>query len=190
MGSYFLFVFALLGVAGILFWRWRKKIDAELAEGAGIEWDLFQEREPEFLGPLTRERFNAVFARVHTPRFPGYAFAAMATFFLSLPVTLALLTAILLGAERFGVTPEPIEVADKIYLRGDDITVLGKTLDEQTRREMALHYASDLAGFYYFFGVLVMWGVIVAVFTRRFHARRPGFLRDEIILARETAKGT
>ncbi len=184
MTGFYLAVMAALAVAAALYWRWRKAIDEEIAEGAGIEWAHFQKHEPEFLEGLSEDAFRAVYRRVHAPRFPGYVLAAAATFFVSLPVTLALLSAILWGAAKVGAIPEPAEVVEQMSLEGDSIRLLGKDIDAQTRYDMALYYIGDLAGFYYFFGVIVVWLAIVAFYTRRYHARRPGYLRDEIIRSR------
>lgn len=176
----FVVAFSALALAGGAYWRWRKGIDAENAEGAAIEWARYQEREPEFLEGISEEKFREVYARVHTPRFPAYALAAFATFFVSLPMTFALLVAVLWGAEAVGMTPEPVEVADRLFLDDGEMRFFS-----DTPPEAALYYAEDLSGFYYFFGVLIVWLIIVAVFMRRFHANRPGYLRDEIIRARE-----
>lgn len=177
---FFLIAFVALAVAAGMHWRWRKTIDAENAEGAAIEWARYREREPEFLEGVSEQKFQEVYARVHTPRFPGYALAAFATFLISLPVTFMLLIAVLWGAEAAGMTPEPIEVADRFLLDDGEMRFFS-----DTPPEAALYYAEDLTGFYYFFGVLIVWMVIVAVFMRRFHANRPGYLRDELIRTRE-----
>ncbi len=185
MLGFFLVVFAILSVLGGLYWFWRRNIDEEITEGAGIEWAHLQKHEAEFLEGLTETQFREIYRRVHEPRFPGYALATVATFFVTLPLTLGLLSFLLWGAAQTGVIPEPIEVAEQLNLEGDSIRLLGKDIDEATRYDMALYYIGDLAGFYYFFGVLIVWLAIVALFMRRFHARRPGYLRDEIIRSRE-----
>lgn len=182
MVLFFLIVAAVMAVLGVFYWRWRKTIEEEIVEGSSIEWDFFQKNEPEFLEGVSKEQFREVYARVHTPRFPGYAFAAIATFFASLPVTLGSLTALLWGAQRLGVFPEPTEVADRLLLDNGEVRFF-----RQAPPEAALYYIEDLAGFYYFFGVLIVWLVIVAFYMRRFHARRPGYLRDEIIRSRESS---
>jgi hypothetical protein len=164
---FFVIVVVLLAAAWGLYWRWDKKIRAEVAEGAAIEWARLNNSEPEFLNGITEEKFREIYARVHTPRFPGYALAAITTFFVTLPVTFALLTGLMIGAQELGVFPEPVELADR-----------------DAPPEAALYYIRDLAGFYYFFGMIIVWLVIVWFFMRRFHARRPGYLRDEIIRAR------
>lgn len=180
MVGFFLVVLAILAVLGGLYWRWRKQIEEEIAEGAGIEWAHYQKHEPEFLQGMSEEKFREIYRRVHEPRFPAYALAAFATFLLSLPVTLAGLTALLWGAEQMGAVPETLEVADRLLIDEGELRFF-----RDTPPEAALYYIRDLAGFYYFFGVLIVWLVIVAFFMRRFHERRPGYLRDEIIRSRE-----
>lgn len=180
MVGFFVLVLAALAGLGALYWRWRRQIDEEIAEGAGIEWAHYQKHEPEFLQGMSEEKFREVYRRVHEPRFPGYVLSALATFFLSLPVTLAGLTGLLWGAEKLGVLPEPVDVADRLLIDGGELRFF-----RDTPPEAALYYIRDLAGFYYFFGVLIVWLLIVAFFMRRFHTRRPGYLRDEIIRSRE-----
>ena len=176
---FFGIVVVILIAIGGAYWRWRRRIDAEIAEGAAIEWAHFQKHEPEFVAHLDEDGFRAIYKRVNEPRFPGYALAALATFFLSLPVIFMALTALLIGAEAAGVLPAQAEAAERLFV--DD----GKLIFfRETPPEAALYYIRDLAGFYYFFGILFSWLGVVAFYMRRYHARRPGYLRDEIIRAR------
>lgn len=176
---FFVIVIALLALAGGLFWRWRLRIQAEIVEGAAIEWAHFQKHEPEFVDHLSEAAFGAIYARVNAPRFPGYALAAFVTFFLSLPIIFMALTGILFGAEAAGLVPAPHEAAERLFVQDGRLLFF-----RETPPEAALYYVRDLAGFYYFFGVLLSWLAIVAFYMRRYHARRPGYLRDEIIRAK------
>lgn len=187
MGLFYTVILAGLIAIGVIYWRWREKIKADIAEGSAIDWAHFQKNEPEFLENTSEEQFREVYARVHTPRFPGYALATFATFFVSLPVTFAVLSALLIGLQAVGAIPEPVEIVEQMSLEGGEFKILGKTIDEKSRYEMALYYVGDMAGFYYFFGVLVVWLFVVAFFMRRYHSRRPGYLRDEIIRSRDTS---
>ncbi|MEZ5894599.1 MAG: hypothetical protein R3C58_15810 [Parvularculaceae bacterium] len=180
MLNFFIAVFVALAVLGGLYWLWRRKIDAEVAEGAAHEWALFQKNEPAFVAGMSEEKFRKVYARVHTPRFPAYALAAIATFLLSLPVTFALLSAVAWGADMLGFLPEPLEIVRYVHLGEISEPAAGRC-----NQECQLQLAESFSGFYYFFGVIAMWLTVVFFFTRRFHARRPGYLRDEIIRARE-----
>lgn len=168
-----------LAVLAGLYWRWKKRVDAEIAEGADFEWDQLKQADPELIEGLDQSRFHAIYARVHFPRFPGYALACLATFFVSLPATLALLAGSYMLGEKIGVIAEPVELAKYVPISGQ-----GTGPNAEFRKEMALELATNFSGFYYFFGVLAVWLVIVAFFMRRYHARRPGYLRDEILRAR------
>lgn len=172
-------ILALAGV-GVFYMRWRKSIDNELAEGAAVDWAHFQKHEPEFVAHLDETAFAAIYKRVNEPRFPAYALATFATFFLSLPIIFALLAGLLIGAEAVGAVPEPVDTAERLFLEDGKLIFF-----KETPPEAALYYIRDLAGFYYFFGVLFSWLGIVAFYMRRYHRRRPGYLRDEIIRARD-----
>ncbi len=181
MLGFFSVVITGLALAGGLYWLWKKRIAAEVAEGAGYEWAFFQKHEPEFLEGLSEEQFQAIYARVHTPRFPGYALAALATFFLSLPITLGLLNIISYAATATGLIPEPVEIVKYVRIGGSGTPEVQSWQCDTTCQ---LQLAESFSGFYYFFGVIAAWLVIFWLFMRRFHARRPGLLRDEIIRAK------
>ncbi|MEM9495802.1 MAG: hypothetical protein AAGA09_07340 [Pseudomonadota bacterium] len=176
MAWFFGAVIFVLALIGGLYWRWRKRVAAEIAEGAEIEWAHFQKNEPDFLAGMSREKFDEIYAYVMTPRFPGYALAAFVSFCAALPATFIFLSGLIFGARSLGLIPEPVEVADRLLLDGDQVRFF-----KSAPPEAALYYIQDLGGFYYFFGVLFVWLVIVAFFMKRYHARRPGYLRDEII---------
>ncbi len=175
------FVIVIVGLAAIggAYWHWRLRIEAEITEGAAVEWAYFQKNEPDFVAHLDEAAFKAIYARVNAPRFPGYALAALVTFFLSLPVIFVALTALLVGAEAVGILPAPAETAEQLFIDDGELIFF-----RNTPPEAALYYVRDLGGFYYFFGVLLSWLAIVAFYMRRYHARRPGYLRDEIIRAK------
>lgn len=176
---FFLVVFGALAALVGLYWRWSRRIAAELAEGAAVEWAQIKASDPEFLDGIERARFDEIHRRVNFPRFPGYALATLAAFALSLPATFGLLAGGLLIAERAGWTSETYEVANRFFVDGDQMRIV-----TAAPSEAALYYVRDLAGFYYFFGLIFVWLLIVAFFMRRYHQRRPGYLRDEIIRAR------
>ncbi len=176
---YFVFVAVFLVVAGGLYWRWSEDIKEEVAEVSSIEWAQYQKNEPEFLKGMTEEQFRETYARVHTPRFPRYALGAIATFLVSLPLTFGMLTLSLWGADKLGMLPVPVEVADHLLLDEGKVRFF-----KDAPPEAALYYLEDLAGFYYFFGIIVIWLIIVAVFMHRYHGNRPGYMRDEIVRSR------
>ncbi len=181
MLGFFTVVFALLALAGGLYWLWLKKIAGENAEGATYEWAFMQKHEPEFLEGLSEEKFREIYARVHTPRFPGYALLAVATFFATLPLTLAILNALSYLGERTGLLPAPVEIVRSVRIGGG----APATQPWQCDTTCQMQLAESFSGFYYFFGVIAAWLLIFWFFMRRFHARRPGLLRDEIIRAKE-----
>ncbi|MHA7872330.1 MAG: hypothetical protein ACX939_08275, partial [Hyphococcus sp.] len=84
---FFVAAAALLAALGALYWRWNRRVEADIAEGAAIEWDYFQKNEPAFVDGMTAEQFHAVYRSVHKPRFPAYALGAFATFIISLPAS-------------------------------------------------------------------------------------------------------
>lgn len=174
----FLAGIGVLAVLAALYWRWKRRLEADIAEGAEVEWNRLRETDPEILGGLDRARFDAIYRRVHFPRFPGYALACVASFIVSLPASFGLLAGGLFLADKLGLAPQTAAVADLLIDDGRMRFV------RAAPPEAALYFVRDLGGFYYFFGVLFIWLLIVAFFMRRYHARRPGYLRDEILRSR------
>ncbi len=179
MVTFFVFLVTLLAAAAALYWRWRRGIEAEIAEGAAIEWAHFQKQEPEFVAHLDEAAFKAIYRRVNEPRFPGYAMAIAATFTLSLPVTFAAIAGSMWTAGKLGLTPPPAEIVR--YVQLGETRKIGSW---QCDAVCQLYVAEAFSGFYAYFAILIIWLAIVAFYMRRYHARRPGYLRDEIIRAR------
>jgi hypothetical protein len=48
---------------------------------------------------------------------------------------------------------------------------------------IAFYWVQDIFLFFYYFGLLAVWLAIVFVAMRRYHRRRPGYLRDELLSA-------
>lgn len=176
MIAFFAVAFALIGLAGFAYWRWSKRVDAEILEGADIEWSRLQERETDLVAGLDRAGFAAIYRRVHFPRFPGYALAAAAGFVASLPLTFALLAAGALLMDRLGLAPSSVGLADRLLVEDGRMRFL-----KETPPEAAAYWIEDVSGFYYFFGVVLAWFLVVAVVMRRYHQRRPGYLKDELL---------
>ena len=170
---------AILVLVGVYFF-WVRRVDSEIAEGAEVEWARMRQYEPEFLEPLTEEEFRAAYRRAKFPRFPKYALATLAAFAIALPVVLGVLGGAILVGERMGLIAEPVELAKYVPLTDAETAEA-----REHNQEVALYLAKNFGGFYYFFGLLASWLLIVALVMRQFHKRRPGFLREEIILARE-----
>ena len=130
---------ALLGGCGLVYWRWSKRVEAEIAEGAEAVWSKLNANDPELMLGLDRARFGTLYNRVHFPRYPGYALAAAATFVASLPVTLALLSAGILIADRFGLTPNPAALADRYLVEDGRMRIIRAAPPEAREVQRALN---------------------------------------------------
>lgn len=177
-----LILFGSVALAGFLYWRWAKRTGAEIAESAGAEWERLKIADPALLEGLNEARFNAVYRRVHFPRFPKYALAIGAAFIVALPVTLSVLAGVALALDSLGMSANAQALAHSIPIEG---SIAGVSRDQG--ETIALYYIQDVAKFYYYFGLLFAWLAIVFVAMRRFHKRRPGYLREELM--DEKAKG-
>lgn len=180
MWSFLIAVALIAVVVAILYVVWRRSVLREIAQGAEIEWQRFQDNEPEFLKDMSKAQFEKVYRRVNYPRFPDYALLALAAFVVSLPVTFAILSLFAFMAEVMGLSPQPAEIANYLLIEDGAMRFV-----RSAPPEAAVYYARDLSGFYYFFGVLIAWILIVLGFTRHYHGNRPGYLRDEIIRERQ-----
>lgn len=176
---FFLVLAAAAAVAAALYWRWSKRIEAEIAEGADVEWARLRENDPDLVTGFDRAAFGAVYRRVNFPRFPGYALACFAAFIAALPVTFGVLGAGALLWERFGLAANTRNVADRYLVEEGRMRII-----TAAPPEAAMYVVEDFLRFYYFFGVVIVWMATVAWFMQRYHSRRPGYLRDEILRAR------
>jgi len=173
MIGFFAFCLAALVGAGVLYWRWARAVRAEIAEAAASEFERLSVQEPALVEGYDAARFAEVFARVHFPRFPAYALASVAAFLVALPFTFALMGAALRLLQASGFYGDPGAIADGIDFGGDPATV-------SRNREVVLYLIETYSGAIYLFGVLGLWLVIVYVAMKRYHERRPGYLRDEL----------
>lgn len=176
---------ALIGavlLAGAYFIWWTRKTAADIEEAAGEEWARLSAADPDLIAGLGEDKFRAVFRRVHHPRFPKYALAIAAAFVAALPITFGILAAVAWGLDTIGMSANAERLAHSIPVEG---SLAGVSRDDQ--ETIALYYVQDVVKFYYYFGLLFSWLAIVYVAMRRFHKRRPGYLRDEILA--EKAKG-
>ena len=94
MAQVFLALLGVLGLAALLYWRWAERTRAEIRESAALEWRRRSEADPDSVATVDEARFSAVFERVHFPRLPKYALAAVTAFVVALPVTFYLLGAL------------------------------------------------------------------------------------------------
>ncbi|HXI86989.1 MAG TPA: hypothetical protein VNH64_05990, partial [Parvularculaceae bacterium] len=102
----------LVTMLGGVYLLWSRKIAIEVAEGSAVEWERLKECDPALIEGLDKAQFDAIYARVHFPRFPKYALVALAGFVASLPIAFALLFAILWIAEKLHLTPDAKTIAN------------------------------------------------------------------------------
>lgn len=177
----FLFVFAcLIAAASGGYFYWAKRVRGQIAEGAKIAFQRYQDKEPAFVDGITLTEFEAAYHKAKFPRFPKYFLVAMALFAVALPAVFGVLSGIIWIGEQAGMIAEPAELAKYVPI-GEAQTTIGQA----EREEVALYLAKDFAGFYYFFGVIFAWMGIVTLVMRRYHQRRPGDVREEVIRVRE-----
>ncbi len=182
MLTYFLAALGALGLAVLFYWRWAKKTRAEIDESGALDWARRRDHDAASVDGLDEARFRAVFQRVHFPRFPGYALAAAAAFVVSLPLTFYVLGVIAWGLDGLGVSPDAERLARAVPVEGAE-----QLLNRDDGETVAVLWVGDMLLIGYYLGLLIVWIIIVAVTMRRYHARRPGYLEEE--LAIERAKG-
>ncbi|MEM1379918.1 MAG: hypothetical protein AAGH41_04750 [Pseudomonadota bacterium] len=177
--TYYLVILCGLALWFVAIRFWQGRVNAEIREGAAIEWDLLQRKDPDLLKGLTQESFTAIFRRVEMPRGPQHVFTAVATFFAGAPFVLALTTILIRFLERTGVIPQPAEQAQQIRLTNDGIQLIAQA--DLTTLQYILQ---GWGGFFTFFSLLIFWVIVFFVVFRSFYKRRPGSLREEILRAR------
>ena len=177
MIEFFLISAAILAVAAAVYWRWSTRTRADIAQSAAEAFARLDQQDPELLRHYDAKSFAAVFERVHFPRFPLYALISATAFLVALPFMFALMSAILNIAEANGFYGDAGALADRVPLRGDAATVA-------QRRVVVMYLIETYSGVLYLFGVLLLWGAVVTVAMRRYHARRPGYLHEELALNR------
>lgn len=184
MTFYFLCLVGALALAAAIFVFWSRRTAADINESAGLEWERLMVADPELVAGLDEQRFRALFNRVHFPRFPKYALAIAAAFVAALPLTMIVLAALAWALDSIGMSANAQALARSIPVEG---SIAGVSRDDQ--ETMALYYVQDVVRFYYYFGLLFAWLGIVYVAMRRFHRRRPGYLRDEILIEKKAKEG-
>ena len=179
MATFFGWVAFILVLLGAAYWWWSRRIEAEVAEGAALEYEALRKSDPDLIDGYDEQSFGAVYRRVHFPRFPGYALAAIVAYIASLPVTLAFISALVWIAARSGLIPQPVEMAKRIPI-GEGTGVAQGLCSA----ECQLYLAQNFGGFLFFFAIIAVWLAIFAFFMHRYHSKRPGYLRDELIRSR------
>ncbi len=172
----FLLLLGAVALAALAYWFWAKRTDAELSECAGEEWSRLKSADPALLDGLDETRFRAIYRRVHFPRFPKYALAIVAAFVIALPLTLGVLAGVAWGLDSIGLSADAAAIAKSVPVAGATNAV-----SRDDGETVALYYVQDVLKFYYYFGLIFVWLGIIFFAMRRFHRRRPGYLRDEIL---------
>lgn len=179
MVHYAIFSLVILALGYGLLWIWRRRIDAELAEGAGVELTGLRNSDPDLVEGIDEAQFAKIYHRTLFPRFPAYAFTAVAIFLIGTPVVLGLLNAGVVFGLKWGIIPQPGIAATELYLGAGDASVVRKV-----NPETLSYILQGWSGFYYFFGLLAFWIGTLILVMRRYHGRTPGTLREEILRAR------
>lgn len=177
--NYFLIVGLILAVWFAFLKVWSRRVDADIEEGARVEWDLLSRKEPDLLKGLDEASFAAFFRRVEHPRGPIHVFGAVAAFLIGAPFILAI-TALTIGfMERTDIIPQPAEQAQQLKMTSDGIQLIARA--DLTTLQYILQ---GWGGFFTFFSLLIFWVIVFWVTFTRFHGNRPGSLREEILRAR------
>ncbi|MEO1042178.1 MAG: hypothetical protein AAFX52_07800 [Pseudomonadota bacterium] len=176
---YYLTVLVILGGWFALYRLWRKRVDDDAAAGASFEFERLGRQDPDLIEGLDLPGFTAIYARVVTPRAPAHILMAAGIFLLFVPIILGTTTLTIRLMEVTGVIPQPAAAAQQLKLTADGIKLVREAdLD-------ALQYIlQGWGGFFFFFSLLLFWALVFFWVMRRFHSKRPGSLRDEILRAR------
>jgi len=177
--QYYLFVAVILSVWFGAYRWWLGRVQADIAEGAKVEWDLQQRKDPDLLKGLDEAGFAKIFSQVETPRGPIHIFAAVGIFLAGAPIVLAITTLTIRFMERTGIIPQPAEQAQQVRLTGEGIKLVARA--DLTTLQYILQ---GWGGFFTFFSLLIFWVVVFFLVIRRLHSRGPGSLREEILRAR------
>ena len=173
-------VLLALAAAGGVYVFWARRVRAELDDGAAYEWEHLSRADPDLLQGLTQNAFSKLYHKVNFPRGPGYALACAAAIVVITPIALALINASAVAAQAIAGTDVPAGAYADHYSFDEE----GALIALPGVSDVARYYAQNLTGFYLFFGLIASWVGVVWWFMGRYHRRRPGALREEILRAR------
>ncbi|GEM_PF-1152126 len=177
--SLLVLIIILLLLSALLYgpyWLWKRKTEAEIAEGAKYEYQRLVEAKADMVRDISEQEFYALYYKTEIPRYPGYMIAASISFLLSIPLLL-----VILAAGQWAMNKWLDNTIPEIYLNQFVFGENGFSPLARIEPE-ALHFIlNDWAGFYYFFGFLIAWGLVFAFFMKRYHENTPALLREEII---------
>ena len=168
----------LLALAAATYF-WQKKLRVEIAEGSKVEFERLQKTDATLLADMPEDRFHQVYMRAETPRITPYWLVALAIFLLGTPLFLGLMGAGAWALTEYGIVPEPTDLAEGLLLEDGEARFF-----RNTPPEYAVHLVEHYSGFYYFFGLLGFWMLVVTLVMRHYHKNRPGRLRDELLRAK------
>lgn len=177
--TYYLIVFVILGGWYGLFRYWSNKVEADIAEGASFEFKRLQKTDPSLLEGIDEGRFRKIFSAVEVSQQPFYTWLSAAIFLIGAPFVLLFTTITIRWMEVVGIIPQPAEQAQRLKLSADGIRLV-RTADLEALQLILQGWG----GFFSFFALLLFWVAVFYTIMRRYHARRPGSLRDEILRAR------
>lgn len=176
---YLLFCAVVIGGGYGALHYWQRRIRADLSIGAKEEFARIGRTDEALIEGLGEADFEIIYTETNMPRFPDYLLATVGTFLLGSPIILGLLAGLAYYVQQWGWVPQPNDMAAELYLGSGDASLLRKTTPETLS-----YIIEDMAGFYYFFGLLFFWIAVVYVLMRRYHKKAPGDLREEILRRR------
>lgn len=175
-----LFAIAALGlvIAGGVHLVWRRQARREIAIGAEVDWEILQKTDPALIQDLTFERFRDIHMRANFPIGPGHTLAAAVAILAGTPFILAILSGALALGAALGLDPDWPRIVGAFSYSDGDVSFIGAP------SEFMQYLNFSALGIYAFFGLIGGWVAIAAFFAARYHRRRRGSLREEILRAR------
>lgn len=177
--SYYLAVLAILGCWYAVYGRWKRRVEADIAEGAQVEYAVLKRKDPDLISDLSEGEFGKIFRSVEMPGSPIHTFAAVAIFLLGAPLVLALTALVITFLEVTGVIPQPAEQAQQLRFSAEGLRIV-----RQADLDTLQYILQGWGGFFTFFALLLFWVITFTLVMRRYHKGRPGSLREEILRAR------
>jgi hypothetical protein len=177
--TYYALVLLVLAVWYGLYRLWRRRVEADAAEGAKVEYQRYQRQEPQLIEGLDEDRFRSLYQRAEVPQQPLYTLAAVGIFLLLAPFVLALTTLTIGWMEVAGIIPQPAEAAQQLRLSSEGIRLVARA-DLEALQLILMGWG----GFFSFFALLIFWVAVFFAVMRHYHRTRPGSLREEVLRSR------
>ncbi|MCQ8186298.1 hypothetical protein [Parvularcula maris] len=177
--TYYLIAGAVIAGWYGLYFLWKRRTEADVAEGAAVEYARYQRAEPHLVEGMDEGRFRSLYARTEVPAQPLYTWAAMAIFLLGAPFILALTSTVITWMEVTGVIPQPAEAAQQLQVSAEGFRPVARADLEALQLIL-----QGWGGFFSFFALLIFWVLVFFAVMRRYHRTRPGSLREEVLRSR------